>query len=511
MKFTLPHIVFLCCSLVASAQNVTIFPNGITPATTSTHPRISYDQILALPNPLKGDLAYDLTFNCLRVFNGTKWLHLLSAQDVNQTSNTAWGILGNSSVGSNAITKDNSGNIYITGNFQGTAIFGSNHITTTGDNDVYLAKYSSEGVLIWVKTAGSLAGDISLDCVIDGNGDIVITGYYFDSITFGTTRLTNSGSSDVFIVKYDTNGNVIWAKSSGGTSLDISSAIEVDNLGNIYICGYFNNSITFDGISTFTLISAGLQEGYLAKFDSNGITQWAKAISGSSNQIAKDILVSSTSIFVLGEYENATNFGISCALTSEVSNREIFVAKYSLNGDCQSAIGFGGSGTDLASRLAKDANSNIFVCGSIFGNSTLGPFSLSSYGNSDAFFVKMNNNLSILYAKLLGGPSLDIANDISIDGSGNVFLTGHYTGSMSNGVKTVNSNGTSDVFVSKFTNLGNPIWLQGFGGADFEAGNRLFSGTSIYVVGIFSQTVNFGNILTNTSLNVNAFALRIVE
>lgn len=94
MKFTLPHIVFLCCSLVASAQNVTIFPNGITPATTSTHPRISYDQILALPNPLKGDLAYDLTFNCLRVFNGTKWLHLLSAQDVNQTSNTGLGYFG---------------------------------------------------------------------------------------------------------------------------------------------------------------------------------------------------------------------------------------------------------------------------------------------------------------------------------------------------------------------------------------------------------------------------------
>ncbi len=334
MKFTLPFIVILCCSFVTSAQNVTIFPNGITPATTSTHPRISYDEILALPIPLKGDLAYDLTFNCLRVFNGTKWLHLLSIQDVGQTSNTAWGILGNSSVGSNAIAKDNSGNIYITGNFQGTAMFGSTNITTTGDNDVYLAKYSSEGVLIWVKTAGSLAGDISIDCVIDGNGDIVITGYYFDSITFGTTTLTNSGSSDVFIVKYDTFGNVIWAKSSGGTSLDISSSIEVDNFGNIYICGYFNNSITFAGNSTFTLISVGLQDGYLAKFDSNGNTQWVKAISGSSNQIAKDILVSSTAIFVLGEYENTTNFGISCALTSAVSNRvrpAIFLATANLS------------------------------------------------------------------------------------------------------------------------------------------------------------------------------------
>ncbi len=511
MKFTLPFIVILCCSFVTSAQNVTIFPNGITPATTSTHPRISYDEILALPTPLKGDLAYDLTFNCLRVFNGTKWLHLLSIQDVGQTSNTAWGILGNSSVGSNAIAKDNSGNIYITGNFQGTAMFGSTNITTTGDNDVYLAKYSSEGVLIWVKTAGSLAGDISIDCVIDGNGDIVITGYYFDSITFGTTTLTNSGSSDVFIVKYDTFGNVIWAKSSGGTSLDISSSIEVDNFGNIYICGYFNNSITFAGNSTFTLISVGLQDGYLAKFDSNGNTQWVKAISGSSNQIAKDILVSSTAIFVLGEYENTTNFGISCALTSAVSNREIFVAKYNLNGDCLSAIGFGGNGTDQASRLAKDANSNIFACGSVFGNATIGTFSLTSSGNSDAFFVKMDNNLNILFAKLFGGPLVDVANDICLDTSGNVLLTGYYNDSMSNGAKTILSNGISDIFVSKFTNLGSPLWLQGFGGGDFEAGNRLFSSTSIYVVGIFSQTVNFGNILSNTSQNVNAFALRIVE
>ncbi|MBK6978070.1 MAG: hypothetical protein IPH28_13985 [Cytophagaceae bacterium] len=139
MKFKsiLHTLIFCLLSITITAQNVSILPTGITPAPAASYPRISYDQILALPAPQAGDMAYDLTFNCLRVFNGTKWLQLITTQDIGQVSGFAWQLTSNASLSVNGMVKDASGNIYVTGNFNGTAVFGNTNYISTGDNDVF--------------------------------------------------------------------------------------------------------------------------------------------------------------------------------------------------------------------------------------------------------------------------------------------------------------------------------------------------------------------------------------
>jgi hypothetical protein len=506
------HIFLLFVVIeVSIGQNVSILPTGITPAPAGNHPRITNDQILALPNPQKGDLAYDLTFNCLRVFNGSKWLQLLSAQDLGQTASLAWQLGSNNSNNSNAIAKDSNGNIYVVGNFKDVGVFGPTNVNSVGDNDVFLAKYSSEGVLIWVRTAGSLAGDFATDIAIDPSGNVLITGYYFDAINFGGNILASSGSSDVFAVKYDPSGSVLWAKKVGGSGLDLGNSIDTDALGNVYLGGSFSGSCTFFGVSNITLNSAGGDDGFVAKLDASGNALWAKNIQGAATQKANDVLISGTDLYVLGTFENSTNFGNSVSLSSGVGNLDIFIAKYNLSGVCQAATGFGGAGTDEASRLAKDNNSNIWACGAIYQNATIGSFILTSAGNYDAFFVKLNTSLNVLNAKLFGGANNDKANDMGTDFEGNIFLVGEFAGTLTNGSKSITSNGGSDIFLCKFTASGFPTLLQNYGGSDFDSAPRIHVGSNLFITGVFSQTVNFGTILTSTGTPLNGFVMRVSE
>lgn len=147
MKKISLFLVCICLMTSVFGQNVTINPTGITPQTSSSYPRITYNQILALPSPLKGDLAYDLTFDCLRVFNGVKWLNLLTGQDINKAASLTWALKSNDFLSVVDIEKDANGNIFVIGNFKQTATFGTVQKTAVGDNDVFLAKYTDTGTL----------------------------------------------------------------------------------------------------------------------------------------------------------------------------------------------------------------------------------------------------------------------------------------------------------------------------------------------------------------------------
>ena len=134
-----------------------------------------------------------------------------------------------------AVAADDLGNSYAVGTYGPSLTFGSSTITSNGFYDAYLVKYDANGNAIWAKGAGGSGFDNTSSVTTDHAGNIYVTGWFDSpSITFGSTTLTNvtGTSNDIFIVKYDSNGNVLWAKSAGGTGEDSARCVTTDALGN---------------------------------------------------------------------------------------------------------------------------------------------------------------------------------------------------------------------------------------------------------------------------------------
>jgi hypothetical protein len=187
---------------------------------------------------------------------------------------------GTSSDIGQSIAVDSSGNVYTTGYFQGTADFdpgtGTTTLTSAGNVDVFVSKLNSSGNFVWAKGFGGDAFDYGNSIAVDSSGNLYTTGYFQGTVDFDpgteTSTLTSAGSVDVFVSKLNSSGNFVWAKSFGGTSLDLGTSIAVDSTGgNIYTTGTFGGTVDFDpGAGTSNLTSAGSYDVFVLKLTSSG-------------------------------------------------------------------------------------------------------------------------------------------------------------------------------------------------------------------------------------------------
>ncbi len=210
----------------------------------------------------------------------------------------------------NGIAVDANGNSYITGDFVESATFGTTTLTSSEYDDIFVAKLDINGNWLWVKQAGGTYPDYfygNYGIAIDANGNSYVTGNFAESATFGTTTLTSSGDYDIFVAKMDINGNWLWAKQAGGTSDDYCSSITVDDNGNSYVTGYFWGSATF---GTTTMTSSGNSDIFVAKLDSNGNWLWVKQAGGTSFDCGNSIAVDANgNSYVTGYFTESATFG----------------------------------------------------------------------------------------------------------------------------------------------------------------------------------------------------------
>jgi hypothetical protein len=188
---------------------------------------------------------------------------------------------------------DSRNGVYVLGDFSGSITAGSNTLTSSGGTSIYLIKYDTLGNIRWAKTFGSGTQNRAGSLVTDRSSNIIINGSFEGSITFGSTVLTSSGASDVFTVKLRPDGTVVWAKQFTGSLADNAGPMECDHLLNIYMAGtYTSSGFNIDGTS-FTA-TAGYSNIYYCKLDSNGSRIWARVnISSTPNSLQSlDVLPS---------------------------------------------------------------------------------------------------------------------------------------------------------------------------------------------------------------------------
>ncbi|GAB3163440.1 SBBP repeat-containing protein [Telluribacter humicola] len=391
-----------------------------------------------------------------------------------------------------SIAVDQSGNLYVTGAFAGTATFGSTTLTSSGELDIFIVKYNDKGDVMWAKQAGGLLSDQGSSIALDEQGNFFVTGYFSGTATFGTQSLTSNGNLDIFMSKYNTNGEVQWVRGAGGTGGDGGSGIAVDKSGNPYITGSFRETTTF-GSTSFT--SRGENDVFVAKYSSNGEVLWAQQAGGASYDGGNSIAIDdSGNAYIIGDYDLDAIFG-TFTLTSVISRISIdqFIAKYSSTGEVlwarRGSIGYG-------TGIAVDRSGNIYATGSVY----IGAF------NPEIDLVKYNTNGDVQWSRFLGAMGLnETGADIAVDNSGNVYVIGKTESSQigivertSTGLVGVTINqvhyGGDDIFVAKLDGNGDVQWTRSAGGAgnDYGLGIAVDEHGTAYSTGSFEGTATFG-------------------
>lgn len=476
-------ICFFCFSSFGQATIINSGPTG-----NLQFPVLSYDQILAIPSPKQGAAVYDNTSNCLRIFNGFCWL--CSFQNSNEIANIS-SLGGTSNDTGKKITVNSNGEIIVTGIFQGTLSSGTNSITSNGFYDIFIAKYTKSGDLIWIKKAGGNSFDLCTGIATDNLNNIYITGLIDGTAYFGTTSVTSNGAADFFVAKYDTNGNLIWVKSAGGSSDDAGIGnFKIDNSGNIYISGYFQGTALFD---SFTLNSQGGYDTFLAKYRSDGSVEWVKRGGGTDWDISNGTSIDTNgNVYITGTFKGTAFFDGFSLISSGFD--DIFIVKYNSTGSVLWAKKAGGTDFDISREIIVDNLNNIYITGSFNGTANFSGTNIISTQINDIYIAKYDTNGSLQWVKKVGGNGDDISYGITSNNFGEIFIIGRFNGTAIFSPITVTTS-TTTTFIAKCDSDGSFKWVQKIGGADpnnsYNYGIVSDNNRNIYSTGGFKGTVNF--------------------
>lgn len=329
-----------------------------------------------------------------------------------------------------SVVVDSSGNSYVAGDFGGTIQFDMTHsFTSVGSGDLYIVKYDPAGKVVWAKSQGGTGGESASSVAVDKSGNVYVVGYFKSpTIVFGTTTLTLAGGNiyDLFIAKYDVNGNILWAKSAGGTGDDRATGITIDNSGNCLITGWFVSSSLTLG--AFTLTNTGSSDIFVAKYAPDGTALWAKSASGSSWDYSYGIAVDQAgNSFIAGKF-NGSTLTLGSIILTKVTNNDLFVAKYAPDGTVIWAKRAGNYTNNSANAVATDKGGNCYVSG-IYGGASIvfGTYTLTSGGGiGDMFVVKYNPAGTVMWAKSAGGTLEDGGTAVKTDKAGYCYAGGYF-------------------------------------------------------------------------------------
>ncbi len=336
---------------------------------------------------------------------------------------------------------------------------------------------------------------------IDSAGNSYVAGY-FDAATASVAQrqLNNAGGSDIYVAKFDAAGNCLWASQAGGPGTDYVNHIAVDAAGNCYVTGFFNVSVQF---GTFTLTAIpGSPYGmgrFLVKYDTRGACQWAMRLpAGSGDVTVQGMAADGTGcLYLTGSFQKTVPFGNGITLTCPglPESASAFIAKYSPEGLCLWATQSGSSG-DAGSRVAVDAQSNVYVIGDFSRDTKFGNFQLHSDVWVEVFVVKFDNAGKPIWAKQAKGKVREHGYGIAIDPSGNCTITGDFeSDSLKFDQFLVRASGPNNAFIARYDTNGDCLWATANGGRGTVRGRGVVSDAqgNSYVVGEFDKLTTFGN------------------
>lgn len=353
-----------------------------------------------------------------------------------------------------------------------------------------------------------------ISSAVDNSGNVYYLGNYLSTtINFNNgISLNSSGGNEIFLAKYNSLGICQWAKRIYGNNC-FATGIAIDNSGNIFICGFFTSStINFNNGIFLNLYDS--EDGFFAKYNSNGICQWAELVYGTDSQKinALDLSTNGDIIIIGSTGSNTTYFNNSISVGS-YGGSDAFVAFYNNLHICQWATNIGGNDDDNGNTIKVDNLGYIIIGGDYYSNPIYFPNSISLTNCCDLtiFYSKFDNTGNCLWAEKIYGNGPATIIKLDIDASNNIYLTGYYSSAILNfnNSISINNNQIIQSFLAKFNSYGLTQWTIPFAGDFIDYSSDIFvdSDDRIFISGIqLSSIINFNNGKSlQNNLGANAF------
>lgn len=297
-----------------------------------------------------------------------------------------------------AIETDFVGNIVVLGYMQDEVDFGGATLTSAGTYDICLFKLDPSGQIIWARRDGGAGQDQAFGLAIDNQANIYVSGFFAGSAFIGNNLLDSDGFLDAVLYKVSPSGGVDWVQNGGGSGNDIGQAVDVDEAGDVYVTGSFENSASF---GNNILTSSGSSDVFLAKYSTNSTLLWAKKAGGPGTERPFDLIYHDGDIVLTGFFVESASFDFSSLSSS--GEQDIFLAKYSDTGIHQWAKSFGGVNDEWGRKLDHNENGDIYLTGFYEGFAAFDTDGIGAQLGQDAFIAKTDDAGSIYWVRSDGG------------------------------------------------------------------------------------------------------------
>ncbi len=326
--------------------------------------------------------------------------------------NVAWGPDQNRSSG---VVVDAGGNIEIVGFFKDRIYFEHDTLVSTGVVNNFFAKYDKDGNFIRaIQYSGTNTNSRLNEISLGTENTLLISGFYYNSITVYAETFTSFGSGDLMIMKIDTAGNKIWIRTGGGTTDDRAHSAATDMYGNVYLTGYASNNPRFDSTNvnlrnSSPMTTYGGIDIFAAKYNKNGVLQWKVANGDAGTDIGQGISIYNNIVQFTGSFSGEVIFKEDTIQSNGTTDEDAGIFIYNMNGNPIKAVSVKGSGIaqDQGKAAIYDNLGNIFLNGFFFSD-TLGfddlELTKAAVGMKNSFFAKYQLPFSASFTNM-GNPS----------------------------------------------------------------------------------------------------------
>ncbi len=361
----------------------------------------------------------------------------------------------------------------------------------------------------WTHSGGGADHDFVRCITIDSQSNIYIAGFFSDSAdldpSIGVTYYVSNGYRDAFVTKLNPQGIPLWIRTFGGAGYDLIQAIDVDELDNVYITGFFSDSFSLDvDTSSINIISKGDKDAFVGKLSSTGEMSWFKTLGATGEDYGYSISARNGKVCIGGTFNQTiflSDFASNDSLVS-TGGRDAYIIYLDTLGNYVWSVDYGGVLSDYNYAVEIDQNGNVFAGGAFRNLVDFDPgpnfdYHVSS-GLFDAYILSLNPSGDFNWCKTIGGVGDDIYRDIELKND-KIYITGFFKDSIElmlfdSSSVTIGSKGGFDILITQYDTTAQLNWFKTAGSVNDDLSYALKADVQgVIVQGNFSDTLFFSD------------------